>query len=86
VSCLIVFRSITYAQNAQGLFAKNGILATIMRPPLKLGKGSCSYALKLDGKYLKKACDLLLQTRIKIIGLYKTGGDGQYQEVGYDLL
>ena len=62
MSCLIVFRSITYAQNAQGLFAKNGILAIIIRPPLKLGKGSCSYALKLDGKHLKKACDLLLQT------------------------
>ena len=47
MGCLIVFRSVTYAQNAQNLLGKHHISTVITRPPAELAKGGCSYALRL---------------------------------------
>ncbi len=81
MSCLIVFKSITYAQNAQGLFGRNGILSDMVRPPLQLGKGSCSYGVKMNKTDLYRACQLMLQTHTKVAGMYVITPRGEYEEV-----
>ena len=57
--CLIVFRSVTYAQNAQNYLNRRRISSTLTRPPTGLAGGGCSYGLKVREEQLKAAMQVL---------------------------
>lgn len=80
MSCLIVMKSITYAQRASGILMRIGISSAIIKPPVSLGKGSCSYALKIKYTDLGRAIAALKGSNIPISGVF-TLEEGYYREV-----
>lgn len=77
---LIIVKSITYAQRALGILSRNGISSNIIKPPVSLGKGSCSYALKIKEINPEKAVSVLKSSNIPISGVFAING-GNYKEV-----
>ena len=71
MSCLIVFRSMTQAQNAAAILRKNGISATLVKPPVSLGRGSCAFGLAISGTYLPGVLQLLRKTSLKPLGIFE---------------
>lgn len=80
MGCLIVLKSITYAQRASGVLSRLRIPLGIIKPPVSLGKGSCSYALKIKYTDMKKAVEAVRAANIPISGVY-TLEEGFYREV-----
>lgn len=80
MGCFIILKSITYAQRASGLLSRLRIPSSIIKPPVSLGKGSCSYALKIKYGDMKKAVDAIRGANIPISGVY-TLEEGYYREV-----
>lgn len=81
MSCLIVFRSMTQAQNAASVLAKRGISVRVVRPPLEAGKGSCSAALQLAQQNLRPAADLISKLSFSPLAYYCFKADGMLREV-----
>lgn len=79
MGCLILFKSITYAQRASRSLACHGIASTMIKPPVSLGK-SCSYALKLRQDRLSDAAALLRRNNIPLSGAFVLE-EGYYREV-----
>ena len=79
MGCLIIFKSITYAQRASQILAAKGIASTMIKPPVSLGK-SCSYALKLRQEELAGAAALLRRSNIPLNGTFVLE-EGYYREV-----
>ncbi len=80
VSCLIVFRSVTQTQSAAAILRKNGISSVRVKPPVKLGRGSCAFGLVLPGKYLPQALSLVQKTSLRPLGIYENTVD-RWREV-----
>ena len=59
MSCLILFKSITYAQNGNARLLQHGITSYIIRKPSELEGTSCGYALKLNCNDIEKAKETL---------------------------
>lgn len=57
--CLIVCRSITYAQRAKKVLAHFGIDAQVVRPSPELLENSCGFAVRVSEIYLAEALDIL---------------------------
>lgn len=76
----IIFPSITYAQRAEDLLARRGVISHMVRTPSEIGASACSYALRIcDVNYLR-AMEILRASRIpykKVVSY-----DGEYHEVG----
>lgn len=81
MNCIIVFRSITYAQRAKELLAKGGVSGVLVKPSVSLGKGSCSHGIKISNMDLFKAKGLLSSMSAVIGGVYVTSSGGRFQEV-----
>lgn len=81
MSCLIIFKSVTYAQSALFLLSKNGIVSYVTRPPASLGAGSCSYGLKVSQAYAQKAAELIKRSNIPVVAVYTTLPNGDYRRV-----
>ena len=71
MSCLIVFRSMTQAQNAAAILRKNGISAVPVKPPVSLGRGSCAFGLVIPRNYLPGVLQLLAKTSLKPLGIFE---------------
>ena len=80
MGCLIIFKSITYAQKACDMLSKCGIRAQLIRPPAHLGHGSCSYALKIPHANCDKLAGML--SGCGVSGLYTLSPSGAVVEVG----
>lgn len=80
MGCLIVFRSVTYAQNAQNLLSRRRISAVLTRPPVGLAKGGCSYALRIRDGEMQKALQILVGSPVPYTGAFCAKGTG-WQEV-----
>ena len=80
MSCLIVFHSLTHAQNAAGILRRNGISAVMVKPPTSLGRGSCAHGLLLENAYLPRAMELLKKTSKKPLGIYEKTRDNIWKE------
>ena len=81
MGCLIIFRSITYAQSAERKLAKQGIIAHLGRPPAGLAGGSCSYSLKIKDHDAPKAKQLIKQLKVPIFKVYEQISNENYREV-----
>ena len=80
MGCLIVFRSVTYAQNGSSHLSRNHITAVITRPPAGLAKGGCSYALKVRDQDLSRALDILTRAGVPWSSAFRKTNTG-WQEV-----
>ena len=81
MGCLIIFRSITYAQSAERKLAKQGINAHLGRPPAGLAGGSCSYSLKIKDHDVPKAKQFIKQSKILYYKIYDQLSNDNYREV-----
>ena len=62
--CLLVCRSITYAQRSKKALERIGIHGRIVRPNLQLTGGECGYAVRISEVFLAEALEALKQNRI----------------------
>lgn len=81
MSCLILFKSITYAQNAAQHLKKRGINAYLVRTPLSLSGGGCGYSLKIKHNDIESAKKTLESSHVKYLSVYKVNNQGGYSAV-----
>ena len=80
MSCLIVFHSMTHAQNAAAILRRSGISGTLVKPPVNLGRGSCAYGIVFHSDVLPAALQLMGKTSSKLLGVYEQN-NGCWREV-----
>ena len=81
MSCLIVFHSLTHAQNAASILRQNGVSTVMVKPPTSLGRGSCAHGLLLDKSYLPQAAALLRKTNRKPLGIFEKTNENIWKEI-----
>ena len=79
--CLILFRSLTFAQRAAHILERNGITATVRKAPQGLTDRGCSYCVRLRAGRLSGALTLLAQRGLEHGKVFLLREDGNYQEV-----
>lgn len=79
--CMIVCRSVTYAQRARQLLEKHGISAVVVRPNLEMMENSCGFAVKISEGYLAEALDLLKKSCFEISRVLFVEPNGNYREM-----
>lgn len=73
--CLILCRSLTYAQRSSRVLERAGITAVVRKAPLSVSKTGCTYCVKLKETQLERALLLLTAQRSsgeKSIACWKT--------------
>ena len=78
---LIIFKSVTHAQNIIFYLNKNAVMAHLVQPPLSLGTGSCSYGVKIRPGDFVKAKQLIDKTSVQMVKVYQILPNEAYQEV-----
>lgn len=81
MNCLIVFKSVTHAQSATQILRRSGISGSIIKPPVALGKGSCSHAVRIKESHLTRARRALNSLNMHVVGVFVEQPGGQYREV-----
>lgn len=81
MNCLIVFRTMTQAQQVASILNNKNISVSLTKPPLTVGKGSCSAALKLSEHQLGFAAKLISKLSFAPIGYYQIMENGVLREV-----
>jgi len=61
--CIIAMESMTYAVKGQRIFAKNGIVCSVVRLPGKTNKG-CAYGISLGCSEVRTAYRLLQESGV----------------------
>lgn len=79
--CLILFRSLTYAQRAAHALERSGLTATIRRAPPGLSDRGCTYSVRIRARNLSGALSLLTQRGLEHGKVFLSGQDGSWQEV-----
>lgn len=79
--CLILCRSLTYAQRSSRMLERAGITAAVLKAPLSVSKTGCTYCVKLKETQLERALLLLDRAAIQRGKIYRLLEDGTYQEV-----
>lgn len=70
----------TQAQSAAAILRKNGISAVLVKPPVSLGRGSCTFALVIPKQYLPGVLQMLRKTSLSALGIYESTAD-RWREV-----
>lgn len=76
---LITFRSVTFAQKAQGQLRRAGIESTIQRTPAGLSERGCSYCLRLRAWDMGQTVQLLTEGGLTY-GKILAQRDGRWEE------
>ncbi|MBP3313578.1 MAG: DUF3343 domain-containing protein [Oscillospiraceae bacterium] len=76
----LTFKSITGAQQGEGLLLRQGIRVRLQRSPAFLSKNGCGYALKMRSGDVSKAVGLLRLARISFGGVYRVDSSGNVEE------
>ena len=80
MNCFLVFLSLTQVQRAVEVLRAQGLSVSVVRPPLTLGRGSCSYAVLLRRAQLARARSVLAAAGL-CPEVYDMGADGAFREV-----
>ena len=72
MGCLILFKSITYAQKGAVHLKNSGISSYLIRTPVSLSGGGCGYSLKVKCFETEKAKRILEEKNIAYISSYKS--------------
>ena len=79
--CLILFRSLTYAQRAVAILERGGVTAGIRRVPQGLTDRGCTYCVRLRANRISAALALLEQRSMEHGRVFTAREDGGWQEV-----
>ena len=80
MSCFLVFLSLTQTQCAADTLRAARLAVSMLRPPLSLGRGSCSYALLVFLETLNHALSVLSRAGMRPM-VYEAQADGSFREV-----
>ena len=80
-NCVIMCRSISYAQRGERILERNSIRSYIVKTPQQLSSEGCSYGLRLRDKNKDKAVIILKNSGVRIGKVYRIDSDGIYNEV-----
>ena len=69
--CLIMCRSLTYAQRSSQVLERAGITATVLKAPQSVSKTGCTYCVKLYESRLVRALALLDRAAIRRGKVYR---------------
>lgn len=75
-SCIVTFRSITYAQRAQEVLLSAGVSANLGRTPRNLEQKGCGYSLRISREQSRFALETLSQNLIPYGKLYCRNENG----------
>ncbi len=78
--CIIILRSVTYAQRAKRALEKAGVSAYVIKPDASLVGNGCGFAVKVSEGYLAEAIDILKKQNYEVGKIYIATGDG-YREL-----
>jgi len=79
--CLMVCKSLTYAQRTLRVLERAGFFAVMVRLPRELRDGSgCGYCIKIRRNQLKQALTAIRGERLPDVRVYCRGADGEYTE------
>ena len=78
--CLIILRSVTYAQRAKRALEKMGISAYVIKPEASLIGNGCGFAIKVSEGYLAETIDVLKKQNYEIGKVFLREKDG-YREL-----
>lgn len=76
----ITFRSVTFAQWAEGVLQKAGIRCTLLRTPKWMEQQGCGYCLRLWTGEITPALQALRKAQVPLRKIYLQGPDGQLEE------
>ena len=79
MSCLILFKSITYAQNGNLRLNKNGVNSYLIRKPAAITGASCGYGLKVNCADIERAKIILANNGVKYMSVWHCKGNGWYE-------
>lgn len=79
--CLLLCRSVTYAQRTKKVLERIGIQCRIVRPNLHLSDGECSYAVRISEVFLAEALDVLKENRIPPQKILISDVNGKFREM-----
>ena len=79
--CLIMCRSLTYAQAAMRTLERGGIAVYLMRAPQSISTAGCSYGVKVPAHRLKECLELLHRNNRQIGKIYRFLSGGSLEEV-----
>lgn len=80
MNCFFVFLSLTQTQCAAEALRRTGLHVSVVRPPLSLGKGSCSYALMVPQERLQQTLAVTRRLGYRPM-VYQAMSDGGFREV-----
>lgn len=69
--CLMIARSVTYAQRMQSALARAGIRCQIFRAPRELSESGCAYAVQLPEESLAAALNVLRREKLDPVQIFK---------------
>ena len=76
---VIIFKSVTYAQRAERLLAKNGIVSNVMKAPFGKNSGACAYAVRINDKNIVKALGIIKESGLSYTDIMIKQADGSYR-------
>ena len=79
--CLIMFRSLTYAQRAAHRLERSGVTAGVRRAPPGLTDRGCAYCVRLRANRLVASLSLLEKHGLEHGKVFVQREDGSWQEV-----
>ena len=77
----ITFRSVTFAQQGEGLLQKKGIRCTLLRTPKWMEQQGCGYSLRLRCRDVTAAVELLRQHQVAFRKVYTQRERGRMEEM-----
>jgi hypothetical protein len=81
LNCLLVCRSLTYAQRAAKSLEKSGVKAIVNRTPYEISGGGCGYSVKIQERYIKYAITVLRRSGLEPNKIFTIDVDGRFIEV-----
>lgn len=80
MTCLIMCRGLTGAQQVKSLLTNACIGAYMVRPPLHLTGEGCGYAVEVKSERLDKAVEMIKESRLPVRRIFCKDGE-RYHEV-----
>lgn len=79
--CYITFRSVTYAQRGEQVLRWSGLSCNVQRTPKWMEEQGCGYCLRLRREAVRRAAEILQQSKVPFRKIYIPGADGAMREM-----
>lgn len=81
---LLIFGSATTAKRVEKTASKYGIISNVIHTPKSISKSGCSHAVRLNEKDFNNIRNILINSDIKVLSVYKeysVNGQTVYKEM-----